>query len=255
MHNHCFITSLHKDELELLNTINKIKSQIRDISSKQVNYTWFIKATEQTNLSKDIVNQFPQISIFKTKYIKTLDEGIYDAWNQAILKTKADSYSFIGAGDTPNLKWTENATKLLKIYDIVFGDVIVTLKSGRIIRKKNNSKVNWEKELPHSLPVVQAGILFSGKKMNSKNLFDSTYKVVGDWEWIVRNDNLRTTYLQGYHITFPLGGMSNGPQGIKRKIQEHARIRKLYKRKINLREVRFYFEYLIFWIIKNVKGQ
>lgn len=96
-------------------------------------------------------------------------------------------------------------------------------------------------------------MVFSGKKMNGDNLFDSSYKVVGDWEWIIRNNNLTATYLKGNHIIFPLGGMSNGPQGIKNKIKEHNRIRKIYKRRINLRELRFYIEYMIYWLISYVK--
>ena len=89
--------------------------------------------------------------------------------------------------------------------------------------------------------------------MNKNNLFDPEYKVVGDWEWIVRNKNLSAKYLKGTHIIFPLGGMSNGPKGIKRKIEEHKKIRGIYNRRINLREIRFYLDFIIYWFLSFVK--
>lgn len=119
-------------------------------------------------------------------YIREADTGIYDAWNKGLRVCKGEYIAFLGADDRIDPSY----------FDLDFlgsiGDRNFLLFPTAHIRhgviKKVVTSVQWTKprRFPASLGFSHAGA-WHHRSLFSDGGFDSSYKIAGDREFIIRN--------------------------------------------------------------------
>ncbi|MCP9776961.1 MULTISPECIES: glycosyltransferase [unclassified Cyanobium] len=111
--------------------------------------------------------------------------GIYKAWNHAITKNpNNDYYCFLGVGDRLETQGLIEALALIKSTapDIVYGTVISN--TGKLVKPicpKMACRWHWGR-----LPFCHAGTLFSEELFRIYGLFNPSYRICADLEWLLR---------------------------------------------------------------------
>lgn len=127
------------------------------------------------------------------------DKGIYDAMNKGVNVSTGDYLFFLNADDFLISNNTiENVAEFInsrngKTADIYFGQVLIYNKKngiGNLWKAANVSKFSlYRGSIPHQAT-------FCKRESFSKcGLFDTSYKIAGDYEWFVRS-------LLKYNLTF-----------------------------------------------------
>lgn len=139
------------------------------------------------------------------------DSGIYDAWNQAILQATGEYVCFIGADDYfIDERSLENvfAPVGTSEYDLISSKGIF-IKSGSA--KKYVIGKPWSfKRLERRITVCHPGLLHNRKLFQKYGLFDTEYRIVGDYEFLLRLPSSTITM----HVDSPLVYIDDG--GISR---------------------------------------
>jgi glycosyltransferase involved in cell wall biosynthesis len=146
-------------------------------------------------LSHDGTSQYLQIQSEKlTWWISEVDNGIYDAWNKAIPQAKGRWLLFIGADDrlaSPNVieKLEEEIERTnLTHHDLLYFPVELVDKSGAgiLILGRPTNNVTWQ--IPHGMPfhLPHSGMLHRRTLFSKIGNFDSTFRVAGDYQFILR---------------------------------------------------------------------
>ncbi len=139
------------------------------------------------------------------------DNGIYDAWNQALKNANGEYICFIGADD-----FFSTANVLENIFNDIQGNLydLVTSK-GKFLRTDGGTNIvgnPWHfKRVEKRLTVCHPGLLHHHSLFEIYGNFETSYKIVGDYEFLLRlPQSIRTL-----HIDFPTVSIGDG--GISRK--------------------------------------
>jgi glycosyltransferase involved in cell wall biosynthesis len=125
------------------------------------------------------------------------DAGIYDAWNKGLRVAHGNWIIFIGAGDEVCNEWIEFLSALKDDYDLVYGDVrLKNVKDGTINTLDSPSWDIAKKYFPHMMTIPHVGTAHHSSIFENDK-FDSTYKVVGDWEFLTRGQIKSVFYASG----------------------------------------------------------
>lgn len=185
------------------------------------------KSTDNTvGLIKEHIRDLDNVG-----YVSERDNGIYDAMNKGINMAKGEWIYFLNSDDCIKdnvLQKVINTIKLNK-YDCIYGDVEEILE----YKNKLYSRVLIADK---KIEKLKEGMIFSHqsffcKKDAIKNcgLFNTYFKVAGDWDLIVR---LYLSRYRFYHIDeiiaeFYLGGACNKSHNLERHLVRKRN--KLYK--------------------------
>lgn len=140
------------------------------------------------------------------------DKGIYDAWNKGISVSTGDWIMFLGSDD-----------KLLQDSLISYSDFIrragkdVEYISSKMIYTDINMNpyrtMGWEWEWPKfqlEMTVAHTGSLHSKKLFEKYGMYNTDYKIVGDFELLLRpGKKLRTAFLDKTTVMYRSGGASD----------------------------------------------
>lgn len=186
-------------------------------------------------------------------YIKHLisesDSGIYDAWNKGIKLSKGSWISFIGAGDIYLKDALENyidhIRKLNYAPDFISSQIHIVDNNGKLLFKVGN-RWEWPK-FSHYMTAAHVGSLHSKLLFDKIGLFNSTYKIAGDYELLLRlKENLKTYYVSKVTAHMLYGGKSNS----KKILKEIIRIK---IETLGWPKIKAYREYYINSIKKTVR--
>ncbi len=186
-------------------------------------------------------------------WVSEKDEGIYDAWNKGIENSKGLWIGFIGADDSYYPEAIENYVNLIQELNnphILYISSKVTLinSKGDIIKTLGNP---WEwNKFKKNMNVAHVGSLHSRKLFQIYGNYDTSYKIVGDYEMLLRaGKNLQSAYLPIVTVRMSDGGISASIKAIK----EGMRAKKNTAKR-NLFEVylRGYIGIVKFWILKKI---
>lgn len=153
----------------------------------------------------DIIKKYEN---FISYWISEDDFGIYDAWNKGIKIARGKYISFIGLDDllcnnyskdflqiintNPNIDFVSSKMYIKKSDTIIFGD-----------------KWHWN-NLRKQMNIVHPGSLHNHKLFKKYGLFDSSFTIAGDYEFLLRiGDNLKTIFINKPTVFFCLDGVSN----------------------------------------------
>lgn len=145
------------------------------------------------------------------KFISEPDKGIFDAWNKGIKLSNGDWISFLGAGDEYTSHALENYVNYIKSYEteleFVSSKIDIVDEKGNILMTKG-SKWEWPKFLQF-MNTPHVGALHSRKFLEKYGEFDISYKVAGDYEFLMRPRNtLKAGFLDEITVKMLFGGIS-----------------------------------------------
>lgn len=114
------------------------------------------------------------------------DNGIYDAWNQAISMARGEYICFIGSDD-----YFARPGSLLKImaqlgskkYDLITSRGIFISRDGS--SHKIGAPYNWKK-IGRRMLICHPGMLHHRRLFETYGNFDTQYKIAGDLEFLTR---------------------------------------------------------------------
>ncbi|MBC3793034.1 glycosyltransferase family 2 protein [Spirosoma utsteinense] len=153
-----------------------------------------------------------------TYWISEPDSGIYDAWNKGINKSSGDWVMFLGSDDIllPGAlhNYAEFINKLSSPVDYISSKMEMFDGNMNFIRVKG-----WRWEWPRFLremTVAHPGSLHSRTLFEEHGKFDIGYKIVGDYEFLLRpGAKLKTAYLDAITVIMREGGASDSWAAIR----------------------------------------
>ena len=120
------------------------------------------------------------------RFSSQTDSGIYDAWNRGIKLAEGDYLCFIGADDR-----FVSSESLQQLLDLTSSSAeLITCRNsyyssdGRFLRDWG-SAWNWRR-MRESMNIAHPGMLIRRDLFERFGLFDSSFKICGDYEWFLR---------------------------------------------------------------------
>ena len=138
------------------------------------------------------------------------DNGIYDAWNQAIEKATGEYICFIGADD-----YFTNEKSLSIIFGAIGNNTYDLISfQGTFIQSVTNKKyiigASWDYECLIKMPICHPGLLHHKSLFKKVGTFDTAFQIASDYDFMLKLPK-ETTSL---HLIIPLITISDG--GISR---------------------------------------
>lgn len=125
-------------------------------------------------------------------WISEKDNGIYDAWNKAIPHAKGDWIVFFGADDefydkNVACEFHKKVDSLNSSFGIIYGMVAHTNRSGETWLLAGESWLTFSKKFKKKAQMLPHQGVFHNRKIFDQGLqFDSSFKVSGDYELLLR---------------------------------------------------------------------
>ena len=217
------VTVCYNSESVIERTIQSVVNQTFD------DFEYIIIDGASTDKTLEIVDKYrDKIS----KIISEKDNGIYDAMNKGISNASGDYIMFLNADDT---LLHETVLKLVseKMNDnkaLYYGDLIFLEKSTG---KLNNRKQNNVNNIYLCGGMLFHPTIFASKKLFEKiGNFDTQYRIVADYDWIIRamiQFKASCSYLDIPITIFADGeGASSNPKNQQRHKEERKKVQLKY---------------------------
>jgi len=196
------ITVCLNAEATIKNTINSVLNQTIQ------NFEYIIIDGNSSDNTVKIIESFEEkvrSKISSYKWISEPDEGIYDGFNKGIEMATGDWISFIGADDI----YVNNAIELYQnnfpVEEVDFVYSNVEIANSNMI----NDTWNWPK-FKRRMHIAHVGGFHNKKYFQKYGLFDTSYKIAGDYELLLRaGKNLKTHKVNETTVMMGNEGVSN----------------------------------------------
>jgi len=208
------ITATFNAGKTLVHLINSI------INQSDTNYELILIDGGSKDNTVDIIKQYSSYIFY---WISEPDNGIYDAWNKGIQKASGNWIMFLGADDTLNPDALKQYRAFIsnrqdKDLQYISSRVEMVDLQGRSIRIKG-----WPWQWPRFLKdmtVAHTGSLHAKSLFGKYGLFDTSYKITGDYELLLRpRDKLKAAFMNEVTVRMSEGGASDSAAALK----EHQR--------------------------------
>jgi glycosyltransferase involved in cell wall biosynthesis len=144
------------------------------------------------------------------------DHGIFDAWNKAVKMTRAPWIAFLGAGDVylPGaLSIYAEAAQSNPTAHYIHAKLWQVYEDGRRMREQGK-RWQWS-DFKHRMTTTHVGNWHAKAAFDMYGLFNAEYKIVGDYEWLLRiGSNLRTFFIDRQLVEMLVGGSSDRNWGV-----------------------------------------
>lgn len=152
-------------------------------------------------------------------WVSEPDQGIYDAWNKGISIANGNWVMFLGADDRLKTNAIKTYLDYIETEDVENADII----SSRVHMMDVNGKVirikGWMFEWPRFLKemtIAHPGALHSKCFFKKYGKFNSDYKIVGDYELLLRaGSQLKAKFINCETVEMLEGGMSDSYAAIR----------------------------------------
>jgi glycosyltransferase involved in cell wall biosynthesis len=188
------------------NCADSLESTIKSVIvhlSQEIEY--LIIDGGSTDGTVDIIKKYNDSVAY---WISEKDEGIYDAWNKGLMKSRGQFVAFLGSGDSLCLNYSN-----LYLNKILINENIDFVSSKMIIRDKKNTIYGfpWEwGNFKFTMNVVHPGSIHNKKLYSRYGVYDNKYRIAGDYEFLLRiGDNLTTDFIDEQTVVFGLDGISS----------------------------------------------
>ncbi|MCX6214050.1 glycosyltransferase family 2 protein [Spirosoma sp.] len=149
-----------------------------------------------------------------TYWISEPDGGIYDAWNKGLEKCNGEWIAFIGADDllySNSLQvYIEHIIQHPQRLELEFVSSLIELVDENLVPIRLVGE-SWEwSRFKKSMTTWHVGMFHSKNLFLKYGVFDSTYKVSGDYELLLRpKDKLIASFINQPTAKMRTGGISN----------------------------------------------
>ncbi len=124
-------------------------------------------------------------------WISELDNGIYNAWNKALLKAEGDWICFLGADD---YLWDahvlENMNQALEKtpsdIKVVYGQIMFLSEAGESLYLSGNSWDNAKQSFTQVPSIPHTATMHKRIFFEQHGKFDETFRIAGDYEMLLR---------------------------------------------------------------------
>lgn len=138
------------------------------------------------------------------------DNGIYDAWNQALLHARGEYVCFLGADD-----FFADDTALTTLFDAIGNqDYDLVSSRGRLANADPKMSVDfgsaWDFRRfgPRSI-VCHPGLFHRRELFTIYGLFDSSYRIAGDLDFLLRlPEDMKTLHVDAVTVCIESAGIS-----------------------------------------------
>lgn len=183
-------------------------------------------------------------------FISEPDQGVYDAWNKGLAHAHGQWLIFLGCDDRLGRGWLEEIANAPQENDVVYGDLILLSQNRQKYRVK--TFVNWalaKELLPRKMCLPHSGMAHH-RRLFAEKRFDATYRICGDWEFLIRACLKRGLHIPNQIQTvMSLGGLSSSAQSELRMYREICRIQQANNLAITAGwKLKFYIRMGLSWI-------
>jgi|GEM_PF-629358 len=153
--------------------------------------------------------------------VSEVDEGIYDAWNKGVNLAKGEWIFFLGAGDLLMPGWVDFLVGLERSdAQIIYGNLLIDFDGKRMLK----TSIDWSDAkllLPYEMSIPHVGLAHH-KSVFQNNIFDISYKIIGDWEFMSRDHIVKGMYMPTLvQAVMEMGaGISNAPSRVDEQYRE-----------------------------------
>lgn len=160
-------------------------------------------------------NTFNVIAPYRARIAQVVseaDNGIYDAMNKGIARATGEVLFFLNADDAfadPTVVAAFADAFAGGEADIMYGDIIHHDHITGKVSYHRNDRVDWFQMLTGS--ITQQAIFYRACAFAKAGGFDTQYRIVGDYEWLLRafyRHRLTTHYVPVAVCDFDAGGCS-----------------------------------------------
>ena len=180
-----------------------------------------IADSASTDRTVDLIGKYDQhIAWWQSRK----DDGIYDAWNQALLRARGEYVCFLGADDA----WADKGS-LARIfvaignrkYDMVTSrGLIVDSSTGKSFTF--GSAWNYER-IGRRMVVCHPGLLHRRSLFCTYGMFDTRYRITGDLDFLLRlPSDLRTLHVDTTSVIVAAAGVSR--QNVLERLREQREV-------------------------------
>jgi glycosyltransferase involved in cell wall biosynthesis len=164
--------------------------------------------------SSDGTSQWLETNPFeKLIGISEPDSGMYDAVNKGLNRAKGDILAYLNCDEQylpGTLEYVADYFDTHPQVDIIFGDALLTKPDGSLIAFRKGYQPRWPFILSSHLYVLSCTMFFRRKILDHGFCFDTTYKAVGDADFVVRvlQEGFVAKHLNRYFSTFTMTGQN-----------------------------------------------
>ncbi|WP_316796889.1 glycosyltransferase family 2 protein [Pedobacter agri] len=178
------------------------------------NYELIIIDAASTDLTVDIIEKYKDNISY---WVSEPDKGIYDAWNKGLKHTTGEWVMFIGSDDyllqDALAKYSNFIRNIDSDVDYISARNQMIDSKGKEIRVKG-----WQWEWPlflSEMTVSHPASLHRRRLFDQYGFFDTNYKIVGDYEFLLRpKDLLKASYMNEIILVMREGGASDSIKAI-----------------------------------------
>jgi glycosyltransferase involved in cell wall biosynthesis len=163
-------------------------------------------------------------------WVSEPDKGIYNAWNKALLQAKGEWICFLGADDYfwNNQVLAQMAEHLIKIpssIQVVYGKVMLVNEDGENIYSVGEPWEKVKKSFTKTMSIPHPGTMHRHCLFEQHGLFDESFYIAGDYEFLLRELKTRDAVFIPDIITTSMrqGGISSTPDNILLAMREIRR--------------------------------
>jgi len=209
-HKISIVTAVYNGEKTLENLIQSI------ITQDDTNYEFILIDGNSSDGTKELILKYQD---YISYWSSEPDRGIYDAWNKGITKATGDWIMFLGCDDIllPGalkayhdfIAQSENVSAV----DLISSRLEMMDLDGNVIRVAGWPWA-WPKYL-REVTIAHPGALHSAGFFKKYGLYDIKYKIVGDFELIIRaREKLQALFMNKITVRMSEGGASDSVKAI-----------------------------------------
>jgi glycosyltransferase involved in cell wall biosynthesis len=152
------------------------------------------------------------------------DDGIYDAWNQALSHARGEYVCFIGADDA----WVDSDA-LARIFAAIGAQEYDLVTSRGLFSNSDTGKSftfgsAWDyNRIGPRIIVCHPGLLHRRTLFIDYGLFDTRYRITGDLDFLMRlPQGLRTLHVESTSMVIEMAGVSR--QNVSQRLREQREV-------------------------------
>jgi glycosyltransferase involved in cell wall biosynthesis len=220
------VTVVFNGEKHLESTIKSV------IDQSYNNIEYIIIDGGSSDRTLDIIKSYENYIDY---WVSEPDTGIYDAMNKGIQVSQGELIGIINSDDWYAQKAIEN---VISVYRTTVGNHKNLLISGGICKFNEDSQTKWhiyrdrkyvDSKIYWTMPVSHPATFISKKLYNTVGLFDSKFKISGDYDLIFRAYHSAETkfiFIDKSLAYMRDGGVSNQFKHILTRGREHFEIKR-----------------------------
>jgi len=207
------ITINLNNKIGLFNTINSVQNQLFK------SFEHLIIDGNSSDGSFDVITEIHSENII---WISEKDNGIYNAMNKGILKSKGKYLIFINSGDKfSNNKCLDLINQKKNDFDIVYSNMIIQNETNSTVIKYPDY-ISTELLLTSGLP--HPGTAIKRELFNVVGLYNENYKIISDWIFFftaIVKHNASHIHINEPLVIFDASGISSKRDNLALIILEH----------------------------------